>query len=259
MRPAWEIVEGSLPVLATALHNGHDLSSSVAARIKLRQQERLREEDPYTAAWTIVSDTRIIVHRSRFETDLNRPREKCVYLTPADAWGLDVWNEPPENALLSALLRSYDQFYFDLQGLLRRMEKRLGAFVVLDLHSYNYRRAGPQEPEADPALNPEVNIGTGSANRVRWAGIIDGFREDLLKADFLGRHLDVRENVKFQGGYMSAWIHENFPETGLCLAIEFKKFFMDEWTGKAYPDQLQAISRVINISIPGLIARLKHV
>ena len=46
-----------------------------------------------------------------------------------------------------------------------------------------------------------------------------------------GRELDVRENVKFRGGYLSWWIHEHYPEQGLALAIEVKKFFMDEWTG----------------------------
>ncbi|MFN6987032.1 MAG: N-formylglutamate amidohydrolase, partial [Rhizobium oryzihabitans] len=31
------------------------------------------------------------------------------------------------------------------------------------------------------------------------------------------------------------FIHERFAENGCAIAIEFKKFFMDEWTGK--PDR----------------------
>jgi hypothetical protein len=37
-----------------------------------------------------VAPTHIIVTRSRFEVDLNRPRDKAVYRCAADAWNLDV-------------------------------------------------------------------------------------------------------------------------------------------------------------------------
>ena len=43
------------------------------------------------------------------------------------------------------------------------------AIVVFDLHTYNHRRNGPDGPPADPAGNPQVNIGTGTMNRDRWA------------------------------------------------------------------------------------------
>jgi hypothetical protein len=51
-----------------------------------------------------------------------------------------------------------------------------------------------------------------------------------------GRRLDVRENVAFQGkGEQTRFIHERFAQNGCAIAVEFKKFFMDEWTGK--PDK----------------------
>jgi hypothetical protein len=76
---------------------------------------------------------------------------------------------------------------------------------------------------------------------------------DLRAFDFLGRHLDVRENVKFQGGYFGRWIHRTFPESGCALAIEFKKFFMDEWTGRPDPRQLEAIRQALAATIPGVL------
>ena len=62
--------------------------------------------------------------------------------------------------------------------------------------------------------------------------MIDRFIADLRAFDFMGRKLDVRENVKFKGGNQVKWLHENFAENGCGLAIEFKKFWMDEWTGR---------------------------
>lgn len=44
--------------------------------------------------------------------------------------------------------------------------------------------------------------------------------------------LDVRENVCFRGRHIAQWVHDRFPETGCVLAIEIKKFYMDEHTGR---------------------------
>ena len=46
----------------------------------------------------------------------------------------------------------------------------------------------------------------------------------------------MRENMSFQGkGEQTRFVHANFPETGCAIAVEFKKIFMDEWSGE--PDQ----------------------
>ena len=115
-------------------------------------------------------------------------------------------------------------------------------FVVLDVHSYNHRRDGPDAPAASAELMPQVNIGTFSMDRRRWAHVVDPFMERLRAFEFRGRPMDVRENVAFQGrGEQTRFIHHAFPATGCAIAIEFKKFFMDEWTGEADPEALDAI------------------
>ena len=54
--------------------------------------------------------------------------------------------------------------------------------------------------------------------------------------------LDVRENVAFQGrGQLARFVHERYPVTGCSLAVEFKKFYMDEWTGEPDPVVLPAM------------------
>jgi N-formylglutamate amidohydrolase len=250
--PRWEIVLGDDPVIATALHDGHELREEVAAIMALSDAGRLREEDPYTGSWTTVATTRVVPRRSRFEVDLNRPREGAVYRTPDDAWGLEVWQRPPPDELVERSLADYDAFYAEVHGILSEMERRHGRFVVLDLHSYNHRRGGPDAEPDDPEANPEVNVGTGSLDRARWGHLVDRFISDLQGVPVLGRSLDVRENVRFRGGHLSKWIHRNFPSSGCCLAVEFKKFFMDEWTGQLKPAQHEASREALRATLAGL-------
>ena len=110
--PIWKITKGHSPVVAAAIHDGHQVRGEVSRILALTDAERLREEDPFTALWTEVAETRIIGLQSRFEVDLNRPREKAVYITPEDAWGLRVWQERPDEHLISRSLAGYDAFLF---------------------------------------------------------------------------------------------------------------------------------------------------
>ena len=250
------IVEGPGPIVATAIHNGHGLRPEVADLMTLPEANRLREEDPHSADWTVEFDTRLVPDRSRFEVDLNRPRQGAVYRAPGDAWGLDLWTRPLSDEVVAESLARYDRFYGEMRRILDDKQRRHGRFVVLDLHTYNHRRSGPDAPPDDPAGNPEVNVGTGSLDRGRWGGLVDRFMADIAGFDLLGRTLDVRENVRFRGGYLSRWVHENYPESGCCLAIELKKFFMDEWTGELHHAEHQAIGKALAATSAGLTESL---
>ena len=70
-------------------------------------------------------------------------------------------------------------------------------------------------------------------------------------------HLPDRSNVKFKGGQLSRWIHQNFPKSGCSISIEFKKFFMDEWTGKPDTKQIELIKQALESTIPGVLEELK--
>lgn len=255
----WTLEGGIAPIVATAIHDGHDLRPDVAEIIKLSDQERLREEDPYTNSWVDVADARIVAHRSRFEVDLNRPRDKAVYIEPDDCWGLDVWHRKPSDEIVDRSLEQYDAYYSLLKDHLVETRENFGKFVVLDIHSYNHRRLGPEAPPEPSEENPEVNIGTGSLSNEIWRPLVDRFIEDLRSFDFLGRSLDVRENVKFKGGNQVRWIHENFPRSGCGLAIEFKKFWMDEWTGQTNDEMIEAIRAALRSTIPGIREELKRI
>lgn len=245
-------------VIATAIHAGHHMRPDVAARCALDDATRLREEDPFTDRLLEVATLQVVAHRSRFEVDLNRPREQAVYRVPDDAWGLDVWREPLDDEQVEHSLQVYDAFYAELARRLDELAAR-GPFVVLDVHSYNHRRDGPDAPPAPAASNPEVNVGTGSLDRPRWGRVVDRFVEELGRRTALGRLLDVRENVRFRGGELTRWVHQRYGERGCALAIEFKKTFMDEWTGAVDDRHLEELRQGLAAIVPALLAELDSV
>ena len=253
---AWEIVRGDGPLVAAAIHDGSVIRDAVRPFLALSDAARLTEQDPCTGSWTTIAPTRIVGRRSRFEFDLNRPREKAVYLHPLDSWGLRVWNTDLTEELVEESLGLYNAFYADVHSLLRELLTQHKRIVVYDLHTYNHRRRGPYAEHDDAELNPEVNVGTGTMDRHRWATVVDCFLDQLLQHDFLDRRLDVRENVKFMGGHFAKWIHHEFAESVCVLSIEFKKFFMDEWTGEVDQQQSEAIREALAATIPGVLQEL---
>lgn len=227
----WTLDESPGPIIATAIHAGHALRPGMAELMEINDSARLREEDPHTNEWTVIGDARVVATQSRFQVDLNRPRDQAIYLRPEDAWGLSVWKTQPPPRVIEISLAEYDAFYSMLNQLVEDRIARYRRVVVLDIHSYNHRRGGPMGAPADPGQNPGVNVGTGSMQRGRWSEIVDGFIEQMSAPLAPGQPLDVRENVKFKGGHMSRWLHATFPDNVGAIAIEIKKTYMDEWTG----------------------------
>ena len=131
----------------------------------------------------------------------------------------------------------------DLLGQIARDHER---FLLIDVHSYNHRRDGPDAAPTPLEAAPEVNIGTFSMPREKWAWLVDPLIEAMRQFDFNGRRLDVRENVAFQGkGEQTRFVHERYDGKGCAVALEFKKFFMDEWSGEPDPGELDAMRRFI--------------
>lgn len=255
MRQPFTFGHSALPLVMTAIHAGHDLRREVALRMGLDEATRLREEDPHTDRITSAGGVPVVVHRSRFEVDLNRPRDAAVYTTPEAAWDLDIWRDPLPDRVVERSLAVYDDFYAAMADELDDLACR-GPFLVLDVHSYNHRRdgsAGPPAPEGD---NPEVNVGTGSLDRDRWEHLADRFMKELGQQRVGGHHLDVRENVRFRGGHLSRWVHERYDGTGCALAIELKKTFMDEWTGAVDERHLDELTAAFAAVLPITLGEL---
>lgn len=260
MEPFFHLQTGPGPVVAVALHDGHGVRPELRPRLALEDEVRLREEDPFTAELTRIAPTRLVARRSRFEVDLNRPRDGAVYRRPEDAWGLRVWRDPagPPEDVVRRSLEGYDRFYGAARRLLEEKRRREGGFVVYDIHAYNHRRGGPDAPPACPSDNPDVNLGTGSLDRDAWGEVVDAFLAAVDGEEVAGRRLDARENVRFRGGHFVRWIHETFPTSGCGLAIELKKWFMDEWTGEVDRGALEGLRDVLGGTIPRVRTALER-
>jgi N-formylglutamate deformylase len=256
--PLWSVHEGEGPILATALHSGHEIRADLAKILALEEDNRLREEDPFTDILTKAVANRIVPIRSRFEVDLNRPREDAFYVEPDDAWGLQVWEQPPDQKMIEKSLHEFDLFYAETKKRLCHLEAEYGRFVVFDIHSYNYRRRCPDAAPDDPAKNPDINIGTGTMDRNKWENLVNHFIYDLRTFDYCGHHLDVRENVKFRGRQFASWVHTTFPDSGCVLSIELKKIFMDEWTGELDRRKLDLLYNALKSTLPGILSELKR-
>lgn len=247
----WTIERGMSPIIATAIHEGHSTRLNLQSKFSLDHHERLREEDPYTEFTIRDVPNRIVFHRSRFEVDINRNREGAIYLTPEQAWGLNVWAGALPDDQIEASLRTHDAYYDMLLPFLKEIERQFGRFVVLDIHSYNHRRNGPTARPTPPEQAPDINIGTSSMDRGRWAPVVDALTAHFRSHTINGSPLDVRENVAFQGkGEQTRFIHEHFPKTGCAIAVEFKKFFMDEWTGEPDTGVLDQLRQIVATAVP---------
>ena len=199
----------------------------------LSDADRLREEDPFTGEAVLEVPQYVIAHRSRFEFDLNRDAANAVYATPEQSWGLAVWqNGALEPELAQASLELHAAYYRMLAALLDDVAARHERFVLLDVHSYNHRRDGPDAAPTPQDAAPDINIGTFSMPREEWAWLVDPLMDTMRGSDFNGRRLDVRENVAFEGrGEQTRFVHQRYPGRACAIALEFKKFFMDEWSG----------------------------
>ena len=256
----WTVQHGPGPVVATAIHDGHGLRPEIAARMALGDDDRLREEDPFTGEAVRGVACHVVVHRSRFEFDLNRDAAGAVYRTPEQCWGLEVWKAgalEPEPAQHS--LELHAAYYRMLAALLDDVAQRHERFVLLDVHSYNHRRDGPDGLPTPQDAAPDINIGTFSMPREQWAWLLDPLMEAMRAFDFNGRRLDVRENVAFQGkGEQTRFVHQRYPGRACAIALEFKKFFMDEWSGEPDPTEVAAMRAFvadIAATAEGMLAR----
>lgn len=187
--------QGKSAIVMAAIHSGHKIRPELLPYLKLSEEERLREEDPFTNEWIKISDNQIRVLPSRFEVDINRPREKAIYLNPNDAWGLDVWSDKLPEEVVARSLQVYDETYSSLGAYFDELLTVNDYLIVYDIHSYNHRRAGTDK-FAPVEENPEINLGTANLNRELWAHVVDALIQEIRSYNFEGRHLSVGENVK---------------------------------------------------------------
>ncbi|MDH5823736.1 N-formylglutamate amidohydrolase [Luteimonas sp. RD2P54] len=232
--PHWDLVLGEGPILAVALHDGHAMRESLRPHLAFDDAQLRRDEDPLTGLFTDVGDSRLCVRTSRFEVDLNRPREKALSADPEDTWGLRIWRGPLPREELERSLAIYDAFYATVHALVEQLLARWGCALLLDIHSYNHRRDGADLPPAPQEGNPDIELGVTTADHARWGAVLARLGDVLRASPVAGRPPDVRENVRYPtGGHFPESLYARFGERLCVISPEFKKIYMDEWTGQA--------------------------
>ena len=231
------------PFWAFAIHDGHHISEEVKPYLRLDELQRLREEDPYTATFAELPANQFIVSTSRFQLDINRKLEDSVYLRPEQAWGLQVWKQTPPEGILQTLYADHEQIVQKIEAWIQESIVKHGFFVVLDIHSYNAKRNGPKDT-VDTQANPQINLGT-HYNHPKWQYIVDNFTQSLSEYKLFDEQIDIRENIKFKGGYIAQHLTQKFGEYGCVISIEFRKDFMDEWTGIPYPPLIKEYKQLL--------------
>jgi N-formylglutamate deformylase len=230
----WDLVLGDGPVVATAIHDGHRMRPSLLPHLAFDEDQRRRDEDALTGVLTTAGDVRLRLRNSRFEVDVNRPRDKAISTDPADTWGLQVWQGPLPQPEIDRSLAAYDRFYAMIRALLDALLARWGCLLLVDIHSYNHRRDGPDAPAAEQAGNPDIELGVTTLDKARWGSVAKRFGEALRDSHVAGRSPDVRENIRYPtGGHFPEWVYATYGDRICTISPEFKKIYMDEWTAQA--------------------------
>ena len=113
----------------------------------------------------------------------------------------------------------------------------------------------PQLSAADLAVDHRLSLLAQSFRFLLDITPVDA--DDLRDASLGCGPLDARENVVFEGRNLAWWVHDRYPRVGCVLALEFKKTFMDEWTGELHAERFRCAQEGLAAALPGLYDELE--
>ncbi len=234
-------IDRYVPMVCTAIHDGHTLPEALRPKMLLSATERTYEEDPHTGEIISSFPITLIALDSRYAYDLNRVPIDCTYDT---AWGKQVWKNALNRVEQQQLREYHASYYRILKGILNQLVQHFSGCIVYDLHSYNHIRVGTQAPL--------FNIGTHTIAGDFYQPLLDHLSQSLEAISLPGTTNRIAFDEVFQGkGYQAAFIKKHFT-TIPCIALEIKKAFMDELSGQAYTPIIEAlrngITRALNLN-----------
>jgi len=233
----------------TAIHAGNRIRQELRDAVAVDPLDQYREEDPGTEKFIQHFPIQIIALDSRFEYDLNRSSDRAVYLTPDMAWGLTVWNCPLTAAEINTSLAKHHEFHRLMDMVTDFLVQQNNRAFIFDVHSYCYQREQRAPWYVDN--KPVINLGTEAINQAIFGRSIKIFLDRLKEISVDGRLISVRENDVFKGGYLARRLCARNHDQLAVFAIEFKKIFMDEWSGEFYPaifnDLVEKFSQAVSV------------
>ena len=227
-----------VPYCCTAIHDGSNLREQLKNKIAIDDYNRWYEEDPHTGEFIDSLPITIIGLDSRFEYDLNRKPEECIY---EEAWGKKVWKRPLTPTEKQTSLNKHKNFYKVVYALILKLESLYDSCVVYDIHSYNHQRW--------ERTVPLFNIGTERLDKEKFGPFIENWVAELSAISLSGieNHTAVND-VFFGRGYNLEFVSQNFPNT-LVLATEVKKVYSNELTGEDFPKLIRELQQKLKKAI----------
>ncbi|SFR47493.1 N-formylglutamate amidohydrolase [Robiginitalea myxolifaciens] len=233
-------IEHYAPYMCGAVHDGNQFRKSLWANCTHTAYERWYEEDPCTRE--MVLDHPIVISGldSRFEYDLNRGPDTCIF---EDAWGKQLWHKPLSESERAISLNKHKRFYEVVHALVTKLEEIHGMVLVIDMHSYNWKRWDREVPT--------WNLGTSRIDQERFGALAESWSARLGGISLPnGIAQTSLINDVFHGrGYFLGYITEHFEQT-LVLATEISKVYCDELTGIIYPEVVRAVRSAFRELIP---------
>lgn len=227
-----------LPYCCTAIHDGSSLRSNLKEKIALDEYSRWYEEDPFTGEFINSMPITIVGLDSRYEYDLNRNPDECIF---EEAWGKKIWKKKltPKERLASK--RKHANYYKVIHALIEKLEELFDGCLVYDFHSYNYQRWDRKVPL--------FNLGTEKVDTKKFKPTIENWRKELSKIKLQDIENTTAVNDVFYGkGYNLEYITKNFKNT-LVLATEIKKVYCNELTGEVYPKIVKDLQKKLKKAI----------
>ena len=232
-------IDKYLPAMSAAIHDGSNFRAELEENCLLEKKDRYYEEDPYTGSFIAKQAITLIAHDSRYEYDLNRDTDECVYET---AWGKEIWKTPLSEEMIAKSKAKHAQFYRIVAAVVEALVEDFGQCIVYDNHSYNFKRHERKDL-------PVINLGTTSVKGEQWRPIIDSWLSALQNMNVDGITVTAAENDIFYGkGRLAGFCHSRYDNV-LVLATEAKKVFMDELTGQADAVVLPSLQHVYNDTV----------
>ena len=236
-------IQEYVPYVCAAIHDGHRLRKELEDNCLLSEEERLFEEDPFTGEFIQSLPITLIGGDSRYEYDLNRDEDNCLYDI---AWGKKVWKNDLTEEEKEKSLQKHRNFYAVARALIKKLESDFKAVIVYDIHSYNYKRH---------TTSYLFNIGVENIDVKRYNSQISYWKKKLLEIQGPKFTSEVSVNHIFYGrGQLLKLVKNEFSHT-LVLATEVKKVFMNEDTGERYPLVVQSIAKGLKRAI---LSNSKH-
>ena len=221
-----------LPYCCTAIHDGNNLRSELREKINHDEYSRWYEEDPFTGDFISSMPITLIGNDSRFEYDLNRNPDDCIFDI---AWEKKVWKKNLTTKERQKSVAKHDNYYKVTNALISKLESLFGGCVVYDVHSYNFQRWERKVPL--------FNIGTENIDTKRFGNVIEHWRQELGGIELQDiENISAINDVFYGRGYNLKYITENFKNT-LVLATEVKKVYCNELTGDDYPNIIKNLQK----------------